>query len=376
MRGAARTLLPMLAAAGMAVAAVADGAPAAISRNGPGAPAATAAVAAAPPSAAARAASAASLAGLQAAIAQCRVRLDPALDVGYERVAARCPELVQRLSGSEWAAWLPAGWRDARNDLSAGSLAELGEALAREAHAAPLRAAPRTDALGPVLAALGEAASERGGPWQRFKRWLRAALGARDDEAEGGVLARLLTRTSPSQAVLETVAYVGLAIVVLLAALVVWNELRLAGLGRRRADAAAAQAPSFPAMPGGAAAWPDIERLPHAERPARVLELLVDALARARLLPPARALTIGEVAGRVALPAGEDRDRLVAVARVAEDVRYGDRMPADDEIEGAVARGRTLAGRLEAGHLEAAGNVTSLTTAATAGDAASAGAGS
>ena len=61
----------------------------------------------------------------------CAARLDHDLDVGYERVAARCPELAGELTHSAWAAWLPADWNQPRNQLSAQGLTELHTLLAR-----------------------------------------------------------------------------------------------------------------------------------------------------------------------------------------------------------------------------------------------------
>src|SRR5689334_24978743 len=67
-----------------------------------------------------------------AVIDACIARLDPQIDVGYERIARRCPDLAPTLERSGWAAWLPQGWKDSRNDLSAGSLRELQALVTRE----------------------------------------------------------------------------------------------------------------------------------------------------------------------------------------------------------------------------------------------------
>src|SRR5579859_7001502 len=45
----------------------------------------------------------------------CLGRLDPELDIGYDRIAARCPELVKQLEQGDWAPWLPGGWKDPGN---------------------------------------------------------------------------------------------------------------------------------------------------------------------------------------------------------------------------------------------------------------------
>src|SRR5262249_29160448 len=55
----------------------------------------------------------------------CIQRLDPVQDVGYSRIAERCPELAPALAASAWAAWLPHDWDRPGNELSAGGLTEL-----------------------------------------------------------------------------------------------------------------------------------------------------------------------------------------------------------------------------------------------------------
>src|SRR5215467_10070296 len=76
------------------------------------------------------------------AIDACLRRLDPQTDIGYERIAARCPDLTRQLQASEGAAWLPRQWQAPNNDLSAASLEDLRHLLARElaTQATPSRA--------------------------------------------------------------------------------------------------------------------------------------------------------------------------------------------------------------------------------------------
>ena len=73
---------------------------------------------------------AAGLPGAQArdalgAIDACLRQLDRNLDVGYQHIAARCPDLAPSLAQSEWAAWLPRDWNRQESLLSADGLTEL-----------------------------------------------------------------------------------------------------------------------------------------------------------------------------------------------------------------------------------------------------------
>src|SRR3982074_2791340 len=73
---------------------------------------------------------AAGLPGAQArdalgAIDACLRQLDRNLDVGYQHLAARCPDLAPSLAQSEWAAWLPRDWNRPDSLLSADGLTEL-----------------------------------------------------------------------------------------------------------------------------------------------------------------------------------------------------------------------------------------------------------
>src|SRR5215212_4092319 len=118
-----------------------------------------------------------------AALDACVAKLDAELDVGYERIAGRCPRLARTLEQSGWAQWLPRGWKEARNELSAGSLIELRTLVARELEAPIGAHRPDVKHLNAVLTGLGAAARERESLWSRFRAWLRIVV-ARNKPAE------------------------------------------------------------------------------------------------------------------------------------------------------------------------------------------------
>src|SRR6267142_7225140 len=85
------------------------------------------------------------------ALDACISRLDPELDIGYDRIAARCPELAKQLDHGAWAPWLPRGWKEPGNDLSAGGLREFRELVQRESEASAAQGAPDIRHLKGVL---------------------------------------------------------------------------------------------------------------------------------------------------------------------------------------------------------------------------------
>src|SRR5688572_21860388 len=138
-----------------------------------------------------------------AAIDDCIAKLDAALDVGYERIAARCPRLSLRLEQSGWSEWLPRGWKEARNDLSAGSLDELRTLVARELEASVGTHVPRVERLDEVLVKLGPVAREHTSLWARFRSWLRTVVERNRQTPRASWLDEMLKRNGRSQTFID-----------------------------------------------------------------------------------------------------------------------------------------------------------------------------
>jgi hypothetical protein len=275
------------------------------------------------------------------AINACIARLDPQVDVGYERIAARCPDLTSALEQSGWAAWLPRDWKEARNDLSAGSLAELRATVQRELTPRRATRALEVQRLKRVLAELGEASQERSSPWSRFKQWLRSLFERRDDESEGGGFSRLLDQLGVSDAVIEIITYVLLGVVVALAGLIVYNELRAAGVLRGRVRGAGGEDPNV----GNGRRRPtlhDVEQADLRERPRLLLELIAAKLTDLKRLPPAGAFTVREITRAAQLRDEPDRSRLADLALTAERARFAAGRIEPSVVDTAVAHGRAL----------------------------------
>jgi hypothetical protein len=327
------------------------------------------------------AAQADTLAGVLQAIDACILKLNPDVDIGYARVAARCPALVRRVGESGVSAWLPRDWQRAGNDLSVGGLRELRGALARElgvgggagsgvagaggaAGAAGVAGAadfasergrlPSVEHVHEVLASLAQSDGGRSSWWTRAKAWLRSVF-ARDEQAtEEGWLARMVGESGLSQTVIELISYVALALVAVLAVVIVVNELRVGGVfggpWRRRAVLAAAPV----ALGRGGLTWDDVQKAPAVRRVGLVLELLVTKLGERSRLRAGRGLTVRELTLAAQLGDEGDRERLLMVARVAERVRFGGSEVSGVEVAAAVESGRGLLERIGAGDSGAA----------------------
>lgn len=280
-----------------------------------------------------------------AAIDACVPRLDPELDVGYERITARCADLAHRLERSGWAAWLPAGWKEARNELSAGSLAELRTLVAREL-SVPTGDGPHPSVahLNEILAGLGPA-SRGDSLWAKFRGWLRDVVERNRKADNGSWIDRLIQHSGRSQTMVKLLTYGSLTLVVLLAGLIVFNELRAAGIlrsrARRRAERAAARAPS-----PGRLSWADVEQAPLADKPRLLLELVVARLTDARRLAPSGGMTVRELTRAVKLDEAGDRARLLELARAAEQTRFSAAALPPQVVDEVVEQGRELLERL------------------------------
>ena len=291
---------------------------------------------------------------LPASLDACRARLDPELDVGYARIAARCPDLARQLAADGAARWLPQGWQDANNDLSAGSLEELRTLIVRERDVGQQRPEPRVQRLHQVLDELGASGQARSGLWARFSAWLRQVLAPEPDPDDPGFLGRLLNRIAFRERVVEFIAYAALVSVTAYAGFIAWQELRAAGAARRRARASSGE-PSFAPERGERVTLRQVERATLEQRPRLLLALVLDELSRHRRLPPARALTTRELVRAAELAEPADGERLRALATAAEDVRFAPTPVPEPRLRASLAAGRELLERLASPGARAAG---------------------
>jgi hypothetical protein len=282
------------------------------------------------------------------ALDACIAQLPPGLEAGYERIAARCPELTPALAQSPWAPWLPRDWDKAGNNLSAAGLGELRMLIARESRRGPGADVPQPAHLGAVLAALAPTPHVQRTWWERLKGWLREMLSARESSTGSGWFARALDALRTRTAFARIVSLGALALIALLAGTMVVSELRAAGLLRSVSRPRAAGGGARGAAP--AAGLGLIEAASPAERPRLLLELIAARLAELERLPPARALTVRELLLAVHLSDASDRARLADLAQVAEQLRFSGRTLPAETLSAALARGRELLDGLTGAH--------------------------
>jgi hypothetical protein len=293
------------------------------------------------------AAPATGLASVVESLDACAAALDREVDVGFERIAARCPGLPGVLARSGVDRWLPGGWREGGNDLSAGSLEELRTLLQRELPPRPAERTPDVRRLRQVLTEIGPAGAARGGLLARVRDWLRR-IGTQNAEPGGpGWLTRTVSRIGLPQTLLRLVTYASLAALVVLALLILANEVRAAGVLRRRIRAALGAA-AIEHNAERPLSWQDVDRAAPAARPGLLLELILERLSRWQGLRSARSRTVGELKALVSTSRPEDGMLLSELAATAERVRYGAGAASPVELAGAIDAGRALFERIEA----------------------------
>ena len=306
------------------------------------------AFAAAGPSAA-MAATGAGVSSTQAldALNQCVARLDPQIDIGYDRIAVRCPDLTSQLDHAPWSAWLPADWKASGNDLSAASLRDLRSLITRELQTRPGARTAQVASLKPILGQL-DLQTENQGAWARFNAWLRDAFTPGEQDPREGWLSRLFGLVSVSDTVARLISWACLGVVVVLATAIVANELRVAGVFTRRRSLGKGARRGAPMTAARSIEWEDVQSAPAGERARLLLQLIAARLVASGGLPPAEGLTVRELVRVAQLPNSGDRDLLVDIALAAERVRFSADPVPTDSIEVALAHGRTLLDHLEA----------------------------
>ena len=271
---------------------------------------------------------------------------------GLEQLETHCPGLTRALSDLGLMPHLGEEWRGQLSPFALGQLADLH----RHFDGLPRSESPRVETLAAVAGTLGVSNAPQTW-WERFKSWLRSLL--RRDEATPaenfGWLERLLSHLRLRPWLARTIGYTTIGLVIALALWIVWRELRHANVFTRHRRASGGS---------GHTAWPppafaaevraaDLDSLPLRQRPALLLQLLVQALRQSDRLGAERALTFRELSERAKLDDDWQRSRFERIARLAERQRYGtpSQAPpagADEQLRETLADGLSLYAQLRA----------------------------
>jgi hypothetical protein len=271
---------------------------------------------------------------------------------GLEQLESLCPGLTQALSDLGLSEQIGEEWRGRLDPSAIQQLLELRRSYDGE----PRFEAPRIESLAAAASSLRVQDAPQSW-WERFKSWLRSLLRRDQDptRANFGWLERLLSHLKLKPWLAQAVGYTTIGLVIALALWVVWRELRQANVFTRHRRAAGGierkgwSPPAFaPEMRAG-----DLDTLPLWERPAVLLQLLVQALRQSERLGLERALTFRELSERARLDNELQRTRFERIARLAERQRYGARSQtassgSDEQLRETLAEGLSLYAQLRA----------------------------
>jgi hypothetical protein len=289
------------------------------------------------------------LLAVPAALAQDEGSARPVLDacidslesdvVGLEDMEAACPGLDAALEELGIKALLPV---DQHHLLTPSGLANLRTLLDR--YAQPPEGQVGVDSVHSVLESLREpVVAEQELSWfERLKRWLREAFDRQEEEANPW-LQRWLNDHPISEAVRLALFYGVMLLVVLMAIVIVVNEVRAARTGRRKSGAATASAVDAGVVTSGEF---DLEAALREGRPSAVLRLLIATLVKTGRLHGAQSLTHRELMARARFDDSTQRDSFRRVTQLAELEVFSGKALASDAQDEAVRVGRSLNAQL------------------------------
>ena len=259
--------------------------------------------------------------------------------VGLEALEAQCPGLEHALVESGYSEFLS----DAElKQLTTYGLVDLQQLDAR--YRQPIAAAngqASIDDLKSILESLQKRPqAEVPLTWfEKFKRWLRNLLDRREEPRQSW-LDRWLKDVHVPEAMTKGITYGAIGLVIVLAIVVVINELRAAGVlrrarrraGREQLDAAVMDEATSVAN----------EAADDRDQAAALLKVLVAKLVKTGRLRSEKSLTHRELSKRAVFDAAEQRARFERLALLGETLLYGHTSIPREQIDAVVQAGRTL----------------------------------
>jgi hypothetical protein len=262
--------------------------------------------------------------------------------IGLTAFEEECPGVTRALEQSGYLSLLSTA---SREELDSYDLSDLLLVDSWYDDAAPADRDVDVATLRPILDSLRAQESERPPGWfERFKRWLRSMLEPQGGSSSDNWLSRWLQDKKIPGLVAEGIVYVALATLLGLTIFVVVNELRAAGLFRRRKTHPDEFAGGIVAAAEDAAA--DFDTLAADRKASMLLRMLVATLISSGRLRTERSLTHRELCARARFDDARQRESFQRVAALAERTVYGSSEVPAEEVEPIVAAARDLDAQL------------------------------
>lgn len=257
--------------------------------------------------------------------------------VGLEDMEESCPGLEAALAQLGIAALMPP---DQHNLLSRNGLINLRSLLERYEQS-PERAEVGVDSVRTVLDSLREPPkAEHSLSWyERFRRWLRETFDKQEEQANPW-LRRWLDEHPVSETVRLALFYGVMLLVVMLAVLIIINEVRAARAGRRKsraADGAGSQVASVPGV---------VDVGSRGERASVLLRMLIATLVKTGRLHGAQSLTHRELMARARFDDTTQRESFSRITQLAEHEVYSGKETSNEALDDAIRDGQSLNAQL------------------------------
>jgi hypothetical protein len=254
---------------------------------------------------------------------------------GLDALHADCPGIDGAIHVLQLDAQLPRDWQ---KHVTARMLSDLS-ALSGRYGVKPARMPPDPVSLQDIASHLLPPPPNM---WEQWRAWLSAGGGWWSGWR------RYLPRWQATPQQLDIMLYVLTAVVALVAAGVIFTELRAAGvLGRRWHRRTAPRADTTPVAAAQETLSPDLAAAPQHLRPVLLLRSLVAVLNQSQRLAHERDLTCRELITAARFDTGAQRELFATVAILAERGLYG--LPgqaAPPRQDAVLAEARSLEGQL------------------------------
>lgn len=273
--------------------------------------------------------------------------------VGLTELDAECPGLEPALVDAGLAPFISEAQSAALTSAALSDLAQLREHYRQ----LPALHTLSIDQVAQVARELEQVKAARPLTWrERLSQWVRQFFD-RPQSNGSSWLAEWLRNKSLPQKVTDVIVTGLILLVIVLALIVLINELRAAGVFRKRAARKAAGLGSN-GMPGSTMplTFADISAAPLRDQPSLLLQLVVNALVDTGRLQAARSLTHRELALRARFDASLQREQFSLLATGAERARYGRDLPTATQIEALLTDGRALHAQIAATPAERSGD--------------------